>query len=171
MLGHLALVDHRADCERDFGGATQRVALAGDGGLDASEVALGSGEQILALAGALGREIGIATDDQALTGKSGAVMLAMSRWSNSESWIAPLPSRSLIAGARNAVIQSRPTERHVFGDAGLRDHAAVADQDHMVSLKRCLSFSICVASVIGSPVLPSKTSMAMGQPSGAQSRP
>ena len=71
MLGHLALVDHRADRERDFGGAAQRVALAGDGGLDASEVALGGGEQILALAGALSGEIGIATDDQALAGEVG----------------------------------------------------------------------------------------------------
>jgi len=62
----------------------------------------------LPFAGALGGEIGVAADDQPLAGKVGEVMLAMSRWSNSESCKAPVSSSAWIAGARNAVIQSRP---------------------------------------------------------------
>jgi hypothetical protein len=56
MLGHLVLVDHRADRKRDLGGAAQRIALAGDGRLDTGE-------------GALGGEIGVAADDQTLAGE------------------------------------------------------------------------------------------------------
>ena len=47
------------------------IALARDRGLDAGEVALGGGEQVLALAGALGGEIGVAADDQAFAGEVG----------------------------------------------------------------------------------------------------
>src|SRR5271166_5150797 len=171
MLGHLVFVDDFADRERDLGGAAQRITFARDGGLDAGEVALGGGQQILALAAALCGEIGVAADHQAFAGKSGAVMLAMSRWSNSESCNAPPCSSALIAGARNDVIQSRP--------AGLMSSVMRAwvimprspTSTTWSRRKRCLSLSICVASVIGSAVFPSNTSMATGQPSGAQSRP
>src|SRR5207244_7838826 len=44
---------HGTDLEADFSFAAQRLALAGNGGGNAGEVALGGGEQILALAGAL----------------------------------------------------------------------------------------------------------------------
>ena len=65
-------------------------------------------------------------------------MLAMSRWSNSVSCKAPLFSSSLIAGARSAVIQSRPADFDVLGDARLGDHAAVADQHHMAEAEALL---------------------------------
>ena len=39
--------------------------------LDACEIALGGGEQVLPLAGALGGKIGVAADDQPLAGKIG----------------------------------------------------------------------------------------------------
>ena len=44
----------------------------------------------------------------------------------------------MIAGARSAVIQSRPADADVLGDARLGDHAAVADQDHMVEVEALL---------------------------------
>ncbi len=72
VLAHLVLLDHGADRERDFGGAAQRIALARDGGLDAGEVAFGGRQQFLALAGALGGEIGVAADNQPLAGEVGA---------------------------------------------------------------------------------------------------
>ena len=62
VLGHLMLVDHLADRECDLGGAAQRIALSDDGRLDAGKVTLSGGEQVFALAGALGGEIGIAAD-------------------------------------------------------------------------------------------------------------
>ena len=71
VLGHFIPVDHRTDRQRDLGGATQRIALAGDGGLDAGEIALGGGQQVFALAGALGGKIRVAADHQTLIGKLG----------------------------------------------------------------------------------------------------
>ena len=55
-------------------------------------------------------------------------MAAMSRWSNSESCKAPPLTSSWIAGARNAVIQSRPAALMSSVMTRLGDHAAVADQ-------------------------------------------
>ena len=71
VLGHFIPVDHCADRQRDLGSSAQRIALAGDGGLDAGEIALGGSEKVLALAGALGGEIGVAADHQTLIGKVG----------------------------------------------------------------------------------------------------
>ena len=68
-FAHLVLVDHRADRECDLGGAAQWIALARHGGLDAGEISLGGGEEVFALAGTLGGEIGIATDHQAFAGE------------------------------------------------------------------------------------------------------
>jgi hypothetical protein len=65
------LVEHGADLEADFSFAAQRLALASHGGGDAREVALGGGEQILALAGALAGECAVAADDQPLARELG----------------------------------------------------------------------------------------------------
>jgi hypothetical protein len=64
-------------------------------------------------------------------------MLAMSRWSNSVSCRMPLFSRSLIAGARSAVIQSRPADL-MSSVMRVGDHAAVADQHHVVEAEALL---------------------------------
>jgi len=65
------LVDHFADCERDLCCATQWIALAGDGGLNADEVALCGGKKFFALAGSFGGKIGVAADHKALAGEVG----------------------------------------------------------------------------------------------------
>jgi hypothetical protein len=98
-------------------------------------------------------------------------MEAMSRWSNSVSCTAPLFSRSLIAAARNEVIQSRPAAlmSELMRASVIMPRSPTSTTRSRP--KRCFSFSICGASVVGSPVLPSNTSIATGQPSGAQSRP
>jgi hypothetical protein len=77
----------------------------------------------------------------------------------------------LIAGARNAVIQSRPTDLISLVMRACVIMPRSPTITTRSSRKRCFSFSICVASVIGSAVSPSNTSIAIGQPSGAQSRP
>jgi hypothetical protein len=102
------LVEHGPDLEADFGRAAQRPALASDGRGDARQLALGGGEQILALAGALGGEGAIAADNQALAGEIGEVMDDMSRSSNNDICSAPASRNPLMAGARKAVIQSSP---------------------------------------------------------------
>ena len=66
VLGHLVLVEDGADRHADLRLAAERRALAGDGRCDTGKLALGGGQQILALAGALGGERGIAAQDQAL---------------------------------------------------------------------------------------------------------
>ena len=138
MLGHLVLVDHRADRERDLGGAAQRIALAGDGGLDAGEIALGGGEQVFPLAGALGGEIGVAADHQPLAGEIGC---------GDAGHVALVEQRELQGAAFQQRLDRRRAQRgdpvqagglDVVGDARLGDHAAIADQDDMVEVKALL---------------------------------
>ena len=71
VLGHFVLVEHGSDFEADCRRAAQRLALAGHRRGDARQFALGSGEQILAPAGALGRQCPVAADDQAFAGEIG----------------------------------------------------------------------------------------------------
>ena len=52
VFGHLVLVEHGSDGEADLPRAAQRLGLAGGGGGDLGQIALGGGEQVLALAGA-----------------------------------------------------------------------------------------------------------------------
>jgi len=77
----------------------------------------------------------------------------------------------LIAGARNAVIQSRPAGRSVCSIRALVSTPRSPTITTRCSLKRCFSLSICGDSVIGSAVLPPNTSTATGQPSAAHIRP
>ena len=84
VLGHLVLADDGADLEADLGLATQRLPGAAHGVLDGGEVALGCGEQVLALAPSRHGEIGIAAHDEALArivvgGDAGEVALVEQR--------------------------------------------------------------------------------------------
>ncbi len=65
LLDAVAL-ERRADREADLVGALKRAAL--DALLDLLEAALGRLQQVLALAGALGGDQGVAADDEALAG-------------------------------------------------------------------------------------------------------
>ena len=71
VLGHFVPADHGADRKADLRLARERRALAPHRRRDAREIALGRGQQILALAGALGGESVIAADDQALAREVG----------------------------------------------------------------------------------------------------
>jgi hypothetical protein len=55
MLGHVAPAQHRADRLADRRGAAQRTVRLLHAGLDACELPLGDGQQLLAFAGALFR--------------------------------------------------------------------------------------------------------------------
>src|SRR3954469_2620212 len=70
MLGHLMPIDGGADRQRDLCRSAQRSASAQHGCLDACEIALSGGEQFFTFAAALGGQIGIAADHQALVGES-----------------------------------------------------------------------------------------------------
>ena len=138
VLGHLVLVEHGADREADFGFAAQRLALAGHGGGDAGEVALGGGEQILALAGALGGERAVAADDQPLAGELGR---------GDAGHVAVIKQRHLQRAAVEQRLDRRgaqggnpvePGRFDVLGDPRLGDHAAVANQDDMVETEALL---------------------------------
>jgi hypothetical protein len=64
-------MDHAADYERDLCGAPQWPPFAGDGRLDACQIALCGSEQFLALTAALRGQIGIAADHQAFAWEVG----------------------------------------------------------------------------------------------------
>src|ERR1044071_5934612 len=66
MLGHLMPIYDGADRKRDLCRTAQRSAFAHQGRLDACEIALGGGEEFFTFTAALGSQIGIATDHQAL---------------------------------------------------------------------------------------------------------
>jgi hypothetical protein len=96
----------------------------------------------------------------------------MSRLSNSEGCNGPPAAAScLIAGARSAVIQSRPAGRSVCSMRALVSTPRSPTITTRCSLKRCFNLSICADSVTGSAVLPSNTSTATGQPSAVHIRP
>src|SRR5271167_4232023 len=113
MLGHLVFVEHGADGEANLGGSAQRLGLAVDGGGDPGQIALGGLYEVLALAGALAGQGGVAANNQPLAGKLGWVTAAMSRSSNSDICRNPPLTKPCSAGARSAVIQSRPAGRRV----------------------------------------------------------
>ena len=94
VLGHLVPAEHGADGHADLGRAAQGLALTRDAGCDPGQVALGGGEEVFALSGALARQIGVAADDQRSPGKSGEVIAAMSRSSNSDICRWPPPTSS-----------------------------------------------------------------------------
>ena len=170
-LGHPVLVEHGADLEADVGFAAQRLALAGHGSGNASEVALGGGEQIRALAGALAGERSVAADDEPLArelGRGDASHVAVIEQRHLQG--AAVAQRLDCRGAKG----SNPVEPgrfDILADPRLGDRAAVADQDDMVETEALLQLRHLAGWVVGSAVLPAKTSMATGQPSGAQSRP
>jgi hypothetical protein len=131
-------VDHLTDCERDLCSATQRIALAGHGSLDADEVALGGSEELLALAGALSGEIRVTADHEALTGEFGCgdarhVALIEQRELQGASFHQPLDRR---CAQRGDPVQAGRLD--VRGDPRLGDHAAVAEQDDMVQVEALL---------------------------------
>jgi hypothetical protein len=114
VLGHLVLANDGTALKGNLSGASPRPLGAANPVLDFGEVALGGGEQILALASARDGEFGVAADDQPLAGTVIGWMLARSRSSNSESWKTPESTRRRICGAWNAVIQSITRDRTRF---------------------------------------------------------
>jgi hypothetical protein len=105
-------------------------------------------------------------------GYSGLWISARSRSSKNESWIFPVSTSGRMAGARSAVIQSKPS----IGLISSRIRASVImprspTSTTRESLKRWRSFSIWAPSVLGSAVFPSNTSIATGHPARLHKRP
>jgi hypothetical protein len=138
MFFHFVGVEHRADRERDLGGATQRIALALDRGFDAREILLSGAQQLFALAAALRGEIGIAADHQPFARKIGGcdarhVALIKQRELQSTT-VQQFPDRGRTQ--RGDPVQACGFD--VLGDARLGDHAAVADQHDMAEAEALL---------------------------------
>jgi hypothetical protein len=132
------LVEHRADLEADFGFAAQRLALAANSSGNAGKVALGGGEQILALAGALAGESAVAADDQSLPrelgrGDAGHVAVIKQRHLQCAAAEQRLDCRGAQGG--NPV---EPGGFEILGDPRLGDHAAVVNQDDVVESEALL---------------------------------
>src|SRR5215210_7661209 len=114
------------------------MTLALDPGLNGGDVLLGRGQQLFALAGALGGEIGIAADHQPLAGEVGG---------GDARHVALIEQRELQGAAVQQVLDRQSTQRgdpvqtcrfNVLGDACLGDHAVVADQHHVAEAKALL---------------------------------
>ena len=104
-------------------------------------------------------------------GNSGEVISARSWTSNRDSCRSPSRTSALTCGARSAVIQSSPA-----GRTSSRSRAAVSMPRSPTSTtfsipNRSLTLVTWAATVVGSPVLPLKTSMATGMPSLLVRRP
>jgi len=85
--------------------------------------------------------------------------------------MAPASTSARIAGARKAVIQSRPAGLMVSSSRAAVIMPRSPISTRRSSLKRSLSLATWLASVDGSPMLPSNTSTATGQPSAVHNSP
>jgi len=118
-------------CLADLAFAAERLLGATHGVLDGGEVALGCGEQVLALAPPRHGEIGIAAHDEALArivvgGDAGEIALIEQR----ELEGAGIEQGADLRGAQRAN-PVEPGQLDVRLDARLGDHAAIADQHHV----------------------------------------
>ena len=105
----------------------------GDAGGDRGEQLSGGGEQVLALAGAIFGQDGVAAGDQALAGEIGRGDLGQVLLVGQAELERPVPGHELADG-RGAQRGDPPVLIVEFAeglDAGGGDHAAVADHDHL----------------------------------------
>jgi hypothetical protein len=84
---------------------------------------------------------------------------------------APCSTNALICGARSALIQSSCAGRNSSRMRALVSMPRSPTKHTRASPNRVLSLVIWVARVLGSAVLPSNTSIAIGIPAGEHSSP
>jgi hypothetical protein len=192
VLGHLASPQHGADLEADRRLAVEWAALALDRGLDPREIPLGGGQEILPLAAALDRQIGIPADNQPLAGIVGRGDLGHVPLVEQRQLQRPALGRQRLnrrcaqggdpaaaAGGGSVSKAARIRRPARASPAGLRSDAIRAlviiprspTRTTRWRPKRRLSLATWAASVLGSPVSPSNTSTAIGQPSAAHNSP
>jgi hypothetical protein len=140
MLRHLISVDYCANRERDLGLTAQRVAFTHHPRADAQKIALGGAEQVLPFACTLYRELGVAADQQTLTGKvrcrdRGQVALIEQR-----KWQMPFSEQRLDGRCPQGGDPIQTGGAEIFGDARLGDPATIANQNHVVELEALLEF-------------------------------
>src|SRR5580765_2121151 len=127
-----------ADLEGDLGLAAQWIARTPNGGGDDGEIGFGRRQQVLALARALAREIGIAADDQPLA----RIVRRRDRCHVTlvEQRHLQRPGLDQRPDGRRA--QRRDQVEPGRGDLGiearLRDHATIADQRHTLEREALL---------------------------------
>ena len=166
MFGHLVFVEHGADFTLIFAaprsGRFSRVTAAAILPILRS-VATSSSSRLRARSRA---RSGLRQTINRSPGKSGEVIAAMSRSSKSDICRTPPFARVCRAGARSAVIQSRPAGRR---SSSMR--ACVSCRDRRPARHARARTSVSAWRVgpprLGLPVFPSNTSMAIGQPSAA----
>ena len=138
VLRHLVGIDYRPHREPDLGLAPERPMAPTDLACDARQIALGGDEQLLALAGALARELGIAADDEPLarvigSGDLGEVALVEERELQRPALGERLDLRRPQAGD-----PVQPGGLEVLAQPRCRDHPAVADQHDVLEPEAAL---------------------------------
>src|SRR5262245_30981439 len=171
VLLYLMLVDDRADCEPDRS-CFMLARLLCNRSSDTFELTLCGLQQRLPLPCSLRGSAGLRQAMRRSPGKSGEVISARSRSSNSDICKGPWSSASAaICGALRQLIQSRPAG---FSSSAMRAEVTMPRSPTIAtcdSLNRRLSLSTCSRIVSGSAVSPSNTSIATGVPSVAHSNP
>jgi hypothetical protein len=164
-------VKHATDADPNLILALQSSARALGSRDDGIEILFGGFEQCIALSRAFLRQEGIAAQDKALArillaGELDEPVLVEQRH-------LPRPrssTSSMMSGERSAVIQLIPAGR---SNSSMRACVIMPrSPTHTTcdSPKSVLSLSSCAATVFGSPVLPSNTFTATGQPSALHSK-
>ena len=100
-------------------------------GNDARQIALGRGQQIIALARPLPGELEIAADDQPFAGIIGRGDLRQIALVEQRELQRPVSVNAWICGARSGD-PVQPGRLEILADTGAGDHAAVADQYHVL---------------------------------------
>src|ERR1700730_18471204 len=158
VLGHFVMIDHRTDRECDFIPAAQCSFLAPNTGLNVKQFPLRGIEQIAPLACALVGQQRVATSHPALAGiigrgDLGEIALVKERKLNGA-------SLGEAADRRRAQGRDEVETGRFDGllDASLRNHSAVADQQHATELEALLELGDLVRHRRGIADIASNTS-------------
>ena len=170
VLAHPVATQCGAGREADLGGSGERAARTAIG--DLGEAVLGLVEQLFAFAGTLGTDERVSADDEPLAGilvgrvDLGQVGLVKERQLQRAGGGQPLDLRRLQRADPAAAVGLAQAL-----DVGLRDHPAIAHDDHRLQAEALLQLGDLGRQRLSSCSSPEKTSTATGRPGRSHSRP
>ena len=140
MLGYFVVIDDSTDRQPDHGLTSQRVTAPAHLRGNARQVAFGGRQQSFALAGALARQVGVAADHQPFAGKLGRGDLGQMAFVEQRELQGAAIGQGLNLWRAQAGDPVEAAGLEVLAQPRLRDHAAVADQHHVLQAKAALQF-------------------------------
>ena len=171
VLGDLAPVQDPVYPHGDLVRAAQRGAGPRAGRGDLAQVGLGGGQQRFALAGPLGFQERVLAGHQPLAGEVRGGDLGQVLGIEQGQLQVPAADQRLDLGGAQRGDPVQVSGGDVLAQPGGGQHAPVPDQHHLGDPEPVLDLGHLGGHGRGSPVLPVKTSMATGMPSGEVSSP